>query len=221
MGIVDFGLTVVMPALFGAGAGWVLLYFFGQRFVDHRLKKDLDRYQVELAEKTEALKTQLAIYAHEQNVAASRVDAQRSSSISNLYSCIRNVVNPTSSIVAGCPIQGGTTAHLADYYVRNAQEAHSAVGVLSNKLADLAIFFDNDTYLKIVAYAKVSMRATAEYLDTLLLLVANDRPEGEILAAAEAGRPTLKKLFEEEMKPKAMELAGIFRAQLGVERKDK
>ena len=120
MGIVDFGLTVVMPALFGAGAGWVLLYFFGQRFVDHRLKKDLDRYQVELAEKIEALKTQLAIYAHEQNVAASRVDAQRSLSISNLYSCIRNVVNPTSSIVAGCPIQGGTAAHLADYYVRNA-----------------------------------------------------------------------------------------------------
>ena len=221
MEIVDFTLKVVLPALSGAGAGWALLYFFGQRFVDQRLKKDLERYRVELAEKTEALKTQLAVYAHEQNVATSRVDAQRSSAISNLYSCIRDVVNPTSSIVAGCPIQGGTSAHLAEFYVQNAQEAHSAVGVLSNKLADLAIFFDNDTYLKIAAYAKVSMKATGEYLDTLLPLIVNDKPCDEILAVAEIGRPTLKKLFEEEMKPKAMQLAGIFRNQLGVERKEK
>ena len=35
------------------------------------------------------------------------------------------------------------------------------------------------------------------------------------------GRPTLKKLFEEEMKPKAQELAEIFRDQLGMERKNK
>jgi len=221
MSLIDFGLTVVLPALSGAGAGGVLLYFFGQRFVDHRLKKDLERYRVELAEKTEALKTQLSIFAHEQNVAASRVDAQRSSAISNLYACIRNVVNPTSCIVAGCPIQGGTAGHSAQYYFQNAQEAHSAVGVLSNKLADLAIFFDNDTYLKLMAYAKASMKATAEYLDLLLPLVAQEKSAEEILAVAEGGRPALKKLFEGEMKPKAMELAGIFRAQLGVERKDK
>lgn len=56
----------------------MLLHFFGQRFVDHRLRKDLERYRVEFAEKTEALKTQLSIFAHEQNVAASRVDAQGS-----------------------------------------------------------------------------------------------------------------------------------------------
>lgn len=133
MSSIDFALTVVLPALSGAGAGGVLLYFFGQRFVDHRLKKDLECYRVELA--------------------------------------------------------------------------------------DLAIFFDNDTYLKLLAYAKASMNATAEYLDSLLPLVAQQKFAEEILAMAEEGRPALKKLFEEEMKPKAMELAGIFRAQLGVERK--
>jgi len=221
MRLIDFGLEVVLPALSGAGAGWVLLHFFGQRFVDHRLKKDLERYRVELAEKTEALKTQLSIFAHEQNVAASRVDVQRSSAIHNIYACIRNVVNPTSSIVGGCPIQGGTAAHSAQYYFQNAQEAHNATGVLSNKLADLAIFFDNDTYLKLLGYAKVSMKATAEYLDQLLPLVAQGKSAEEVLAVAEGGRPALKKLFEEEMKPKSMGLAGIFRAQLGVERKDK
>lgn len=220
MSLIDFGLTVVLPAISGAGAGWVLLHFFGQRFVDHRLRKDLERYRVELAEKTEALKTQLSIFAHEQNVAASRVDAQRSSAISNLYGCIRNVVNPTSSIVSGCPIQGGTAEQSAQYYFQNAQEAHNAVGVLSNKLADLAIFFDNDTYLKLMGYAKASMMATADYLDLLQPMVAQRKTTAEILAVAEGGRPALKKLFEGEMKPKAMELAGIFRAQLGVERKD-
>jgi len=231
--IIDFGLKVVIPALFGAGGGWALLYFFGQRLVDHRLKKDLERYRVELAEKTEAFKTQLAIYAHEQNIAAARVDEQRSLAISNIYSCIRNVINLTSPIIAGCPIIQDDTAKyvraVGDYYFQNAQAKHNALDVLSNKTADLAIYIDHDTYLKIYAYAKVSMKATGEYLDTLQPLGAyNNMSDDEILKVGdkilkivEMGRPTLKKLFEEEMKPKAQELAEIFRDQLGMERKNK
>lgn len=73
MNLIDFGITIVLPVLSGGGAGWALIHFFGQRLVDHRLTKDLERYREELKENTEVLKSQLSIYAHEQTVSISRV----------------------------------------------------------------------------------------------------------------------------------------------------
>ena len=217
MNLIDFGVTVVLPALSGGGAGWALVHFFGQRLVDHRLSKDLERYREELKENTEVLKSQLSIYAHEQTVAISRVDTQRSEAIRNIYACIRNVINPVSSIAAGSPIQNGTPAHSVQYYFACAQEAQDAVGVLSNKLADFAIYFDNHTYVKIMAFVKAAMGTTGAYLDSLSPLVANNEPAEKILAIAELGGPLVKEKFESTMKPAAAELIGIFRAQLGIQ----
>jgi hypothetical protein len=221
MEIVDFLVWAVVSTLVSGGTAWALLHFFGQRLIDHRLAKDLEKYKIELGEKTEALKTQLSIFAHEQNVAASRVDVQRAAAISNVYACIRDVVNPVSSIVAGSPIMNGTEAQSAQYYLDNAQSAHRACGVLANRLADLAIYFDNETYLKIRDFAKVAMDAAGKYLDSLLPLVATSHPAADILRVAEAGRAALREQFEKEMKTLAMQLAGVFRAQLGVERSTK
>lgn len=220
MGLIDFSLTVALPVLAGGGGGWALVYFFGQRLVDHRLAKDLEQYREELKESTEVLKSQLSIYAHEQFVAISRVDTQRSEAIRNVYAGIREVINPVGAIMAGSPIMNGTPAQSVEFYLGHAQEAHQAVGVLTNKLADLAIYFDNNTYMKIVAFLKAAMGATGNYLDSLSPLVANGHSAEEILAVAEQGRPLFKNRFETTMKPCAMELTGIFRAQLGIERQD-
>lgn len=218
--LIDFGQTIFLPALLGGGSGWALVYFFGQRLVDHRLAKDLNRYREELKESTEVLKSQLSIYAHEQTVAISRVDAQRSEAIRNVYAYIRDVIDPVSAIMAGSPIMNGTPAQSSCFYFEHAQKAHQAVGMLINKLADLAIYFDNDTYKKIGTFSKAAMEATGIYLDSLSPLVANDRPPEEILAAAEEGRPLIKERYEAAMKPEATELTRVFRAQLGVEKQN-
>ena len=218
MNLIDFGITVALPALSGGGAGWALVHFFGQRIVDHRLSKDLERYREELKENTEVLKSQLSIYAHEQTIAISRVDTQRSEAIRNIYACIRNVINPVSSIVAGSPIQNGTPTDSAQYYFACAQQAQDAIGVLSNKLADSAIYFDNHTYVKIIAFVKAAMGTTGMYLDSMSPLVAKSEPAENVLAIAEQGRPLVKEKFESTMKPAAAELIDIFRVQLGIER---
>lgn len=145
-------------------------------------------------------------------------DTQRSEAIHNLYSCIRNVINPVSSIVAGSPIMNGTATHSAQFYLDNAEEAQQAVGVLSNKLADFAIYFDEHTYKKITAFIKATMGATGPYLDSLSPLVANNQPAEEILAIAEQGRSLVKVQFESSIRPAVAELIGIFRAQLGIAR---
>lgn len=220
MSLIDFGLTVILPALSGGGAGWALIHFFGQRLVDHRLAKDLERYREVLRENTEVLKSQLSIYAHEQTVAISRVDTQRSEAICNIYACIRDVINPVSAIMAGSPIMNGTPAQSAQFYFDHAQEAHQAAGVLANKLADLAIYFDNGTYKKIMLFLKAALAATGNYLDSLLPVVTNRQSAEEILVIAEQGRPLLKEQFDSKMKPEAMELASVFRVQLGIERQN-
>jgi hypothetical protein len=217
MNLIDFGITVALPALTGGGAGWALVHFFGQRIVEHRLTKDLERYREELKENTEVLKSQLSIYAHEQSVAISRVDTQRSEAIRNIYACVRNVINPVSSIAAGSPIQNGTPTHSAQYYFVRAQEAQDAIGVLSNKLADAAIYFDSHTYLKIMTFVRAAMGTTGVYLDSMSPLVAKSEPAEKVLAIAEQGRPLVKENFESTMKPAAAELIGIFRVQLGIE----
>ncbi len=213
-----FGLLVdvVLPSLAGAGAGWALLHFFGQRLVDHRLSKDLERYRRDLSDKTEALKMQLSVTAHTLNVAASRVDSQRATALHNIYAAIRKIINPVSSLIDGCPIQRGTALQCAQWYFDHAQDAHEAVGELTTVMADNAIYVDNVTYVKIADFAKAAMTATGSYLGPLHP-IARDEPPEAVIAAADANRVRLTELFNAEMRPRAMELAGIFRSALGIE----
>lgn len=216
MNAFGFLTDVVLPALAGAGAGWALLHFFGQRLVDHKLSKDLERYRIELSDKTEALKMQLSVTAHALNIAASRVDSQRATALHNIYAAIRKIINPVSSLIAGCPIQRGTALQCAKWYVDHAQEAHAAVGGLTTVMADNAIYVDNATYIKIGDFDKAAMAATGGYLDSLNP-IARDEPPEAVIAAAHANRVRLTELFNAEMKPRAIELAGIFRSVLGIE----
>lgn len=221
MSLIDFGLNVVLPLISGGAAGWALIHFFGQRLVDHRLAKDLEHYREELKENTEVLKSQLSIYAHEQNVAISRVDSQRSEAIHKIYRCIRDVINPISTIVAGTPIVNGTSKQSADFYLQRAEAAHEACGALAHMMADLAIYFDNDTYKVIANFCNASMHAAAVYLQPLRPLVALGHSPDEILAAAEAGRACLQEQFQTTLTPAAKSLTVIFRVHLGIERPQK
>ena len=183
--------------------------------VDHKLSKDLERYRIELSDKTEALKMQLSVTAHTLNVAASRVDSQQAKALHNIYAAIRKIINPVSSLMAGCPIQRGTALQCAQWYFDHAQDAHGAVGELATVMADNAIYVENATYVKIGEFAKVAMTATGDYLDPLHPIARDESPEA-LIGAADANRVRLTELFNAEMKPRATELAGIFRSALGI-----
>ena len=71
-----------------------------------------------------------------------------------------------------------------------------------------------------MAFLKAAMGATGNYLDSLSPLVANGRSAEDILVIAERERPLLKERFDTAMKPEAMELTGVFRVQLGIERRN-
>lgn len=218
MGIFDFLMTVALPALVGGGSAFALLNFLGERIVGHKLSKDLERYKVELSERTDVLKAQLAIFAHEQNIVNSRVDMQRADAIHRIYGCMRQIINPTSSIVSGTPIVNGTAEQSSRYYRENAEAAHAACGILANTLSDLAIYFDNDTYKEIAQYAKASMTATASYLHHLRKCEAEGGSHEEIFTEAESQRDELRRNLNETMLPQAKKLTSVFRVLLGIEK---
>ncbi len=218
MSFFDFLMTVALPALVGGGSALALLKFLGERMIGHQLSKDLETYKVELSERTDVLKAQLAIFAHEQNIVTSRVDTQRANAIHKVYSCMRQIINPTSSIVAGTPIINGTAEQSARFYRENAEAAHAACGKLSNTLSDLAIYFDNETYMEIAHYSKAAMTATGSYLHHLRKCEAEGGSHEELLAIAESQREELRRHHNESMLPQAKKLTKVFRILLGIEK---
>ncbi|MBI1390925.1 MAG: hypothetical protein GC154_21045 [bacterium] len=70
-----------------AAASPTLIYLF-KLYVDHQIAKSIENHKAALEEKTNILKTELSIYAHEQNVGLTRIDAQRSEAIQHIYNKI-------------------------------------------------------------------------------------------------------------------------------------
>lgn len=64
-------------------AAWLFREWLKQQFT-----KELEAYKAQLVQKAEVLKTELSIYAHEQNVGLTRIDAQRSEAILSLWSIL-------------------------------------------------------------------------------------------------------------------------------------
>ena len=107
-----------------------MLQFLGEKIISHRLAKDLERYKIELTERTDVLKTQLSIFSHEQTVAISRVDSQRSEAIHKVYAAVREVINPATLLMSGTPFVNADEAHDLRFYGANAELAHAACGRL-------------------------------------------------------------------------------------------
>lgn len=210
--------SFVIPGLVAGGTALAVLKFLGKRLFDHRLGKDFERYKTELGERTESLKTQLSIYAHEQNVQITRVDAQSAKAISSVYSKIRDVMNPLSLILSGSPIVAGSDRQSIAHYLEAAETAHAAVGRLANLTADHAIYFENPTYEKIVQFVKASGDSIALYLQQLRKASAEGQSECIILALAESGRGPLRSTYEAEIRPLHKELVAVFRHSLGIRR---
>ena len=74
-------LELIVSAIGGAGVALSAAAWFFRQWLKHRLSIELETHKAQLVQKSEVLKTELSIYAHEQNVGLSRIDAQRSEAI--------------------------------------------------------------------------------------------------------------------------------------------
>jgi len=214
----DFIRVMLVPGAAGAVVAFGVLKYLSSKFVEQTLSKDLEKHKTELTQRTESLKTQLSIYAHEQNVATSRVDTQRAEAIKKVFAAIRAWVDPTTRIVAGSPHVNATKETEFKFYYDLAEEAHLAGMDLTKVIADHAIYFNEDTYSELYGMALSFIEATAHFLRPLRKGIAEEKPIVESLEDLEGERLKLSKLWETKLRPLNSKMTTTFRYILGISR---
>src|SRR3972149_1394659 len=99
MSFEDIIKNYIVPYFLGAATLGGLLLFFGKNIFLHFLSKEIEKYKSQLSEKTEVLKTHLAMFSYEQNVTFSRIDKQRANAISQIFLSMRRWVKPVTQII--------------------------------------------------------------------------------------------------------------------------
>lgn len=79
---------LILSALGGGAAALAAAAWLFRKWLAHRLSLELETHKAQLVQKSEVLKTELSIYAHEQNVGISRIDAQRSEAILAIWTVL-------------------------------------------------------------------------------------------------------------------------------------
>lgn len=214
----DFIKELFLPGAVGAVAAIAALKFLSSKFVEQQLSKDLEKHKTELSQRTESLKTELSIYAHEQNVATSRVDSQRAEAIKYVYSAIRAWVNPTTIIISGSPLVNAAKETEFQFYAETAEEAHAASKRLADVLADHAIYFDEETYRELYEMSIICLEATAYFLRPIRKDIAEGKQASDSLNAIENERKKLSEVWETKLRPVNSMVTTKFRKSLGISR---
>ncbi len=177
----------------------------------------MERYKAELTQRTEALKTEMSIYAHEHTVALSRVDAQRAQAVELVYAAMRAWTRPAIALVSGSPLADPDDGDIWKHSCEQAESAHSAGLRLSDVLDEQAIYLDSVTYEKLAETTLHSMRMIAKFLRIIREAQACAQEE-ETAPALEVERRKLAVQFQKHIMPLHQDVVGEFRRLLGVER---
>jgi hypothetical protein len=206
--------TIVVPALAGIGGA----RYLGKKILEQALSKDMEKYRTELTQKTEGLKSQLSIYAHEQNVVASRIDGQRADAIKRVYAAICAWKTATEKLIGDCPIfepdpEIEETEYT--YYLARARESHSAGNALFDLLENQAIYFESALYEKL----SVTVHRIADAVFEIVKCVDDGITVGmdyeDIVPEAMRQRKQLKTAYDAEFTPLFAEIINEFRRILG------
>ena len=212
-------MNILIDIIVALGAGglsaYALLKFLGTSFIQHQLDKSLKTHDAHLTQKTESLKTELSIYAHEQSVALSRIDAQGAQAIHNIYSALRAWVSPATQLINGSPLRGATDeAHLA-FYSSQCEAAHNAAQAFLKVLSDHAIYLDSELYETLAALGGECGLGVATVLVPLRQGPSEGWPVATILAKTEVERVSFSENYNARILPSMQNVTERFRKLLG------
>lgn len=211
----NFLLSILLPLLVSGGTALGAIKYLSKKIIEHRLEKDIETFKSELTERTESLKTQLSIYAHEQNIVLSRIDSQRADAIRNVYSALVKWSRPVSQILAGSPLVNADESFDLAFYSKRAEEAHAAGKVLHDVLLESAIYFEPEVYERISKTVLTSTSAIAHFLRPIRQGEA-EAVDWEVLCnEVERQRTALRKIYSEKILPLHQEVTQQFRTLIG------
>jgi len=171
-------IDVFLTAIGGTSVVLLIAAYLGRRFMDIQVGRAIKKYEAELNQKAEVLKTELSIYAHEQNVGLTRIDAQRSEAILSLWAVLGEWHETFLDLTApNCRLEKDVGCAIQKYQ----EWARQLMGLsdrLSVEARNRAIFFDQPAYEAIarcgIAITDVTNNFYAESYETIDLSTIPD-----------------------------------------------
>lgn len=130
-----------------SAAAWLF-----RHWLKHRLSIELETYKAQLEQKLDVLKTELSIYAHEQNVGLSRIDAQRSKAIRSIWALLGKWHERFLSLTAPNQALNQDLSLALSNYHQWARELMTIANELSIEVRKRAILVNQVTYEVIKRY---------------------------------------------------------------------
>ena len=206
--------TVVTPTIVGSG----VVYYLAKKIVDQRLSKDIETYKSQLSEKADTLKSQLSVYAHEQNIVATRIDGQRADAIKSVYKAICEWKIPTEKLVGDCPVldqEPDLNQTEAGYYLKWARVSLDSGNDLIRELEDQAIYFDPQLYEKLFNAVSRFNQRVAIIVDHVSVGYTVGCDYEDLIPQSFQFRPDVVALYGETIDPLHGEIVAEFRLLLG------
>jgi len=213
-------LEAVISVLGGAAGILVIAAFLGRRFIDLQVERAIEKYKTELQQKSEILKAELSIYAHEQNVGLSRLDGQRSNAIQVIYAVAIKWQELFLEITQPTPPRGLPPELQVKRYLNLAQRLVRAAEELSVKSQQNALFFPDESYGIIARFGIAAMDLGCAFYDSTFgkVDVSKDLDHKVLLPMIEKERATLRAAPTEDFGKLQKMLVVEFRRLMKAER---
>lgn len=137
-------------------------------FMDFQVKKAIGKYEAELQEKTEALKTNLSIHAHETTIGLTRLEELRATAIQEIYTLIIAWQELFLEITQPNLPQRGNDERQLLQLVNWSQNLVRESEKISTKVRDKALFFDEQSYQVIATYGSLTMTLSTDFYDATM-----------------------------------------------------
>lgn len=155
-------LSIAAPTgILSAGAAGLLFRYF----MDIQVKKVVGKYEAELRDKTEVLKTNLSIHAHETTIGLTRLEELRATSIQEIYVLIIAWQELFLEITQPNIPARGSDQFMLQQLVNWSQNLVRESEKLSIKVRDKALFFDEQSYQVIATFGKLTMELSTDFYD--------------------------------------------------------
>lgn len=213
---------VLLTAFGGTAVALAVAAYLGRRFIDLQVSRAIAKYQAELQQKSEVLKAELSIYAHEQNVGLSRIDEQRSQAIQAIYGLSTKWHELFLEITRPNPPEKLPPELQLRRYLNLAQNSVKAAEELSLKVRDTAIFFQQESYKIIARYGMASMELSCGFYDSTFgkVEMSKDPQYDELFPMIERERANLRIAPKEDFGRLQDTLITEFRRLMKAERSD-
>jgi hypothetical protein len=139
-------IELVLSAIGGGTVALSVAALLFRQLLNHRLSTALETHKAQLTQKSEVLKTELSIYAHEQNVGLSRIDAQRSEAILSIWALLGEWHEVFLDLSAPNRQLDRDLARALPQYLEWAKKLMALSDKLSVEVRNRAILVDESTY---------------------------------------------------------------------------